>query len=127
MANTSARIPSSAKNIDNTHRKYQSDYQAPVYTATIAVVTKANCKDTLIKVGQLTGALTLTCATDTNFVGDTMTFLFTCDATARTITYSTGFGYVTATQVLVASKSASSTWMWNGAIWVEVCRSIATA
>ena len=128
-ANTLARIPASAKNIDNTHRKYQDDYQAPAYAASIAITMKSNCKNTLVKVGTLTGALTLTinAASDQNFVGDTLTFLFLSDGTGRVVTYSTGFGYVTATQTLVASKTGSSTWVWTGTIWSEVCRAIATA
>ena len=121
-ANTLARIPASAKNIDNTHRKYQDDYQTPTYAASIAIVAKANCKNTLIKIS-LTGALTLTCASDQNFVGDTMSFLILSDASIRIVTFSTGFG-PSGTLTTVASKSVTASFMWNGTVWVETSRAI---
>lgn len=108
-------------NQDNTYRAVTQDYQSPAYAGTIAITTTQQV--TLIKVGTLTGALSLTINTgdgvDTPFVGDTAQFLFAADALgAHVVTFSTGFAS-SGTLSVAASKYASAQFIFNGTVWVE--------
>lgn len=118
---------SGAVNVDNTGNRLTHDYQAPAYAATINVaVAKAK---TLVKVGQLTGALTVNIGVATQadatppFVGDEVTFLFTVDGTNRTVTFGTGFS-PSATLALTASKKGSASFRYDGATFVETGRAV---
>jgi hypothetical protein len=120
---TTARYPLVTKpNEDNTGRIITTQYQAPVYAATIAL--KLAEAINIVKVGQLTGALTMTAETTRPQIGDKLTILFAADATARTVTFSTGFA-PSATLVVAISKQASASFMFDGTSWVETGRAIA--
>jgi hypothetical protein len=113
---------------DNTERLVKNDYRTPAYAAALTITPATNCAKSLIVPATLTGAMTLNigvglAATDP-FVGDTMTFILTSDATSRTVTFGTG---ITATSVSIApaiSKSATITFMFNGTAWMEVSRAV---
>lgn len=108
-----------APNRDNTSAQESRDYQAPVYAATIAVtVTKAK---TLVQVGTLTGALTLSAVLPTAaaddarpFVGDSVDFLFTADSVgAHVVTFGTGF-VSPGTISVAASKFGKASFTFDG-------------
>jgi hypothetical protein len=123
---TTARFPAWAKNIDNTDRKVQRDYQTPAYAASIAIATKQQCQRTLVAI-TLTGALTLTIGVGTSttapFVGDEIEFLIKSDASIRVVTFSTGF-QPAGTLSTVASKTVSARFMFDGTGWQEMSRAI---
>lgn len=112
-----------APNQDNTGGRESHDYQAPAYAATLAVTVTAT--KTLVKVGLLTGALTInavlpTAAADSNepFVGDEVKFLFAADgAGAHIVTFGTGFKS-TGTLTVATSKFGTATFTFDGAEWV---------
>lgn len=106
---------------DKSSNSLQNDYQTPAYAASIAIVAKAY--NTVVKVDQLTGALSLTIDTTVPYVGDKIQFLFAADATNRTVTFSTGFA-PSATLAITASKKGSASFTFDGAAWVETGRAI---
>lgn len=112
---------SGGANTDKTSRILTNDYQAPAYASSIAITAAAD--NTVVKVGQLTGALTLTIGTTAPFIGAKVTFLFSVDATNRTVTFGTGF-QPSATLALTASKYGSATFMFNGSTWIETGRAV---
>lgn len=124
---TAARFPAWAKNIDNTGRKINMDYQAPAYAASIAIATKPQCSNTLVAITLVGGALTLTIgvgtATTAPFVGDRIEFLIKSDASIRIVTFSTGFQPAN-TLSTVASKTVSATFVFDGTGWQEMARAI---
>lgn len=103
----------------NAGRVMTYDAQSPAYAATLAVTTNAG--DTIIKVGTLTGNLSVTGGTGSSgnppFIGDTMRFLFHADGTDRTVSFSTGFAGSTSV-VVSASSYAYSEYRFNGTNWV---------
>lgn len=120
---TTARYPLVTKpNEDNTGRIITIDYQAPVYAASIAL--KLYAAKTYVKVGQLTGALSLTAETTRPQIGDELTIMFAADGTNRTVTLSTGLVGSAATIVVTASKQATYTAVFDGTSWVETGRAI---
>jgi hypothetical protein len=121
---TTARYPLVTKpNEDNTGNIITSQHQAPAYAASIAL--KLNAARTIVKIAQLTGALSMTAETTRPQIGDELTILFNADATARTVTFSTGFAPSAATIVVAISKQASTSFMFDGVSWVETGRAIA--
>jgi hypothetical protein len=120
---TTARYPLVTKpNEDNTGRNITVEYQAPVYAASIAL--KLSAAKTYVKVGQLTGALSLTAETTRPQIGDELTVLFAADATARTVTFSTGMVVSASTLVVAISKFGSITFCFDGTNWVETGRCV---
>jgi hypothetical protein len=121
MANTS-RFPGGANN-DNTSRILTNEVQNKAYTASIAIAAKE--ANTLVVVGQLTGALLLTIGTGTAttapYTGDVVRFLFSADGTGRVVTFSTGF-QAAGTLTVAANKYGSASFMFNGATWIETGR-----
>jgi hypothetical protein len=122
---TTSRFPGGAGK-DNTSRIVTNDYQTPAYAATLAVTTtKAN---TLVKVAQLTGAMTVNVGVGTSttapFVGDTLAFIFSADTSARTVTLGTGLAGSASTVVVAISKKATINFVFDGAAWVEVSRAV---
>lgn len=108
-------------NQDNTYRAVTQDYQSPAYASAIAITTTQQV--TLIKVGTLTGTLSLTINTgdgvDAPFVGDKVQFLFAADGSgAHVVTFSTGFA-PSDTLSVAASKYATARFIFNGTVWVE--------
>ena len=127
---TIARIPVTTKTpldqgVDRTSRIFDNDYLAPVYAATININPLKS--STVVQVGLLTGALTLNVgvgsASSAPYVGDKLKFLFTSTAGA-TVTFGTGSLVTAATLIIPALKTANATFIFNGAAWVEECRSI---
>lgn len=108
---------------DNTGQKETHDYQAPAYAATLAITVTAS--KTIVQVGTLTGALTLsavlpTAAADDNrpFVGDTLDFLFAADSVgAHVVTFGTGF-QSPGTVSVAASKFAKASFTFDGVHFV---------
>jgi hypothetical protein len=120
---TTARYPLVTKpNEDNTGNIVTNQYQALAYAATIAL--KLFAARTVVKVAQLTGALTITAETTRPYIGDELTILFSADGTNRTVTLSTGLVGSAATIVVTASKQASYTAVFDGTSWVETGRAI---
>jgi len=119
MATTTRFTPGA--NQDNTYRTVTQDYQAPVYATTLAVTTSQQV--TLVNVGKLTGALSVTIGTGSTtsapYVGDTVQFLFSADAVgAHVVTFSTGFAS-SGTLSVAASKFGTAQFTFNGSVWVE--------
>jgi hypothetical protein len=124
MSTTVSRFNASVpKNKDNSSRGLLNDYQAKAYAASIAVTTDARVHNTLVKVAQLTGALTVTIGVANPLIGDRVTLLFGADGTNRIVTFSTGFASA-GTLTVTASKFASAVFMFDGTSWVEVSRAI---
>lgn len=94
-----------------------TDVQTPAYGASIAVTTTG--RNTVVKPGTLTGALTLTAVLTNAIAGDRITFIFTADSTARIVTFSTN---ITAAGTLrvPASASATASFIYNGTTWLQV-------
>lgn len=112
-------------NEDNTDRIRNNAYLTPAYAATIALTpTKSN---TLVKVGVLTGALTITmgvgAADAAPYVGDVTNFLFEADGTGRTVTFGTGT-VPDGTLAVGISKKATASFMFDGVAWIETSRTI---
>jgi len=126
MATTSRFGLATAANQDNTGRVATYETQTPVFAATLNIVPTQF--DTTVKPGLLTGAITINVgvgsATLPPYVGDQLTFLFTADATGRTVTLGTGMNVTAATIVIPASKKASIFFTFDGAAWVEGGRAI---
>ena len=108
-----------ATNQDNTGRKLTYGYSQPAYAATITVVP--NKFETIYKVATLTGDASVVTTVTNAHVGDRIVFLFTADASARTITFSTGM-VASATLVVDISQRASATFIFNGAVFIEQSR-----
>lgn len=123
MANEFRLTPSPSA--DNTFRTKQQDNQSPAYAASIALQLDADL--TQVKVGQLTGALTLTAnvgsATTPPYVGDKVEILLSSDASARVVTFGTGFASA-GTLSVTASKKAIATFIFDGAAWIEQSRAV---
>jgi hypothetical protein len=116
-----------AVNADNNGTAFSQGYQAPAYASTLAVTVNGQDSYTLVRVGQLTGALTITAgvgsATLAPLVGDTMQILFSADATNRVVTFSTGFA-TAGTLTVVASKFGAVRFVFNGTVWQEAGRAL---
>lgn len=123
---TSVRL-SGASNQDNTGANILHDFQEKAYAASVAITVGVNRANTVVRVAQATGALSLTVGVGTSttgpMVGDMLRILASSDGTGRVITFSTGFASA-GTLTMVASKKASAAFMFDGTAWVEVGRSI---
>lgn len=107
---------------DKTFRtKTQSDLEVD-YAATIDLLPTEDL--TQVKVGQLTGGVTITAGTTDPYIGDKLELIFSADATNRTVTLGTGFAATAATIVVTASKKATASFVFDGAQWVEQSRAI---
>ncbi len=109
---------------DNTARMRNNEYLTPAYAATIAL--NPNKSSTLVNVGALTGALTITLGVGTSstapFVGDKIQFLFTA-AASQIVTFGAGT-LPTATLTVLAGKTANVSFIFNGAAWCEQGRAV---
>jgi hypothetical protein len=123
---TTARF-TGAENADNTGNVISQSFQNPAYGATLAITTKPYDSNTLVQVGQLTGAISITIAVGSAtlppLVGDRVQFLFSADATNRVVTFSTGFA-TSGTLTVTASKTATAVFIFNGTAWQEESRVI---
>mgnify|MGYP000190360730 CR=1 FL=1 len=118
---------SGATGRDNTGAAALHDHQEKAYAASVAITVKDNAAHSTVRIGQCTGALTVTAGVGTSTtgpkVGDRMTVLLSCDGTGRVVTWSTGFAGP-GTLTLVASKKAVASFMFDGTAWLETSRSI---
>src|SRR6267154_5442882 len=116
-AQTSTPRFGTTKNQDNTGRVLTYGYVAPVYAATYNIVPKSY--ETTVKMGTLTGALTLTSAITQLYAADKLSIVFTADGTNRVVTFSTGFasgGNITVN----ASTTMTVNFVFNGTTgWVQ--------
>lgn len=120
MPNTS-RFTAGA-NQDNTFRTKTQDFQDIAYGATVS--PKVNADLSVIRIGALTGNITINPDVANAYIGDRVIFLFTSDASIRTITLGANTAGSAATLATVASKKAVLEFMYDGAIWLEVGRTI---
>jgi len=107
--------------------KYATTYKeikSISYAASIAVTPFS--EQTTYRIGQLTGALTMTSILTKTYTGDKMTVIFNADGTARTVTFSTGFS-ASGTLVVAASTYATVEFTFNGSAWQETSRRSAGA
>jgi hypothetical protein len=128
---TLSRFPvTNPPSADNTSAVLNNSVISVPYAASIALVTKT--ANSLVVIGQATGALSLTVGVGTAgpvaddvlpFVGDTLQLLLSSDATGRVVTFSTGFAGA-GTLTMIASKKASIDFTFDGVAWVETGRSI---
>ena len=117
MANSKTYIVS-APNQNVTSAILTNDYQAPVYAATINLYLPAY--NTVVKVGQLTGALTINAdvSTDTFGIGSKLEILFSADsAGAHVVTFGTGFAS-SGTLSVAASKFGKASFVFDGNEWI---------
>lgn len=98
------------------------DYQTPAYATPIAITTTAQAGETLVKVGTLTGDLSLTIGTTNPLIGDVAEFLFLADASTRNVTFSTGFAS-SSTLTIAGAGRGYAKFEFNGTNWTEVGRS----
>lgn len=120
-ASTTPRFGNPPNN-DNSGRTISQRFLSPVYAASIAL--NPTEKETTVVVGTLTGNLALSAIVTNSFAADELTVLFTSDASIRTITFGAGFSVSVATLATVASKKASITFTFDGALYVETGRCI---
>ncbi|HEY4874787.1 MAG TPA: hypothetical protein VIH86_04390 [Puia sp.] len=110
-------------NQDNTSQRESRDYQTPAYASTLSVTVKKN--KTLIKVGTLTGNMTINAvlpspAPDDNppYIGDSIDFLFSSDGVAdHIVTFGTGFKS-TGTLTVASGKFGKANAMFDGNEWL---------
>jgi hypothetical protein len=114
MANTPRIV--TGPNQDTTGRQITQDYQSPVYTASLALSFAA--QRTTIKVGTLSGALSLSADVTAPLIGDELIILFTADgAGPYVVTFAAGFK-TTGTLSVAASKFGRGHFVFDGANWV---------
>lgn len=95
--------------------------EAPAYAATLAITPNAGFS--YILPGQLTGAMTVN-ATETNCAaGDQLVMEFNTDGTQRIVTFGTNF-IPNGTLTIPASKRATAFFIYNGANFMEIARTI---
>jgi len=109
------------KNQDNTGRALTYGYVTPAYAASVALVPRYY--DTTVKVGQLTGNLTLTVTVTNCYVGDKLEIVLAADATDRTVTFSTGFTSG-GTVLIPASGTFCYYFTFNGVGWIHASKSV---
>lgn len=108
---------------DKTGRIATFSQSSVAYATPIAVVPTEMYN--LVKVAQLTGALTMTANVSlaSTCIGDTVDFIFSADGTNRVVTFSTGFS-TSGTLTVTASKKATASFTFDGATWVETNRTV---
>jgi hypothetical protein len=100
---------------DNTARTLEYAYEEVAYAATKAIAP--NAWETTYMFAQLTGVVSITATLTSAKVGDTLKFLFNSDASARVVTFSTGFSPT-------ASKRATAVFIFDGVSFVEQSRAV---
>ena len=96
-----------------------------IYEATSIPALKTNCLEQRVCYASITGAMTINAATVLANLRqwDKVIFIFTGDATGRTVTFGTGFSFSAATLVLAASsKDGRVEFEFDGATLREVTR-----
>lgn len=110
-----------SENNDNTGRLLRLAESDVAYAATIAVTP--NASKTYYHVAQLTGNATINATVSSCEKGDEVVFLFSADASNRTVTFGTGLN-ASATIVVAANKNATTSFVYNGTTFVETGRAI---
>ena len=123
---TTARFTGAAGK-DNTDRRAFNDFQAPAYSATIALAIKPHAANTLIQTAALTGVATITANVGTSttapFIGDTLQLMLVSDGTSRVVTFGTGF-LPNGTLSVTTAKYAIINFVFNGTGWLENGRTV---
>lgn len=118
---TAARF-TGAKNVDNTGRGAQRDYQKLAITAPITLNVIPNAEYTLFDLSVAVATPTINIgvgdATHPPYVGDTLKMLITPDATTRVITWGTGWIPTSATLSATTAKITTVNAIFNGTGWV---------
>ena len=104
---------------DNTLRTVTQDASILPYAATIAIVPVQ--QQNLYQVAQLTGTATINATVTNLYIGDTVRFLFSADATARVVTFGTNF-VSAGTLSVTASKASHIDFIFNGTALQEMGR-----
>jgi hypothetical protein len=112
-----------AKNMENTARGEQFDYQAIATASIINLGVKGNAARTLFNIALATPTPTINInvgdANNPPYVGDEVQMIITPDATTRVITWGTGFIPTAATLSATASKITTASFVFNGTGWVQ--------
>ncbi len=90
-------------------------------TATAVAYQKINAYKTIIKVGTLQAALTDSVDVTNAYVGDEIVFIFTADASGRTVTFGNNM-VASATMAVDASSKATVSFVFDGVKWIETGR-----
>ena len=107
---------------DNTGRNLTFESYTRVYVAADTINPKAS--NTYYTFSTLTGARTVAVGVKSSYKYDKVTMIFTSDGTGRTVTFGTNFVPYATTLVLVASKQATVEFIFDGAKYVELARTI---
>lgn len=114
-------------NQDNTGRVLTRDFKSLAYGATVNVPSPRQAHTDVV-IGQLTGNATLNVgvgsASNPPYVGDTLRVILNSDATNRTVTFGTGLNVTAATIVVTGTKKATVEFVFDGAAWVELSRTV---
>jgi len=92
------------------------DVQEPAFAATLTLVYRA--KETIVKPGLLTGAMTINASFVGLQIGDLVRYMFLSDASIRIVTFGTGHK-PSGTLSTVASKKAERTFYFDGTDLLE--------
>lgn len=107
---------------DNTGRNITYEYYTPAYVASDTLAPKAS--HTFYKFATLSGARSIAVNVLKSYQFDELTMVFTSDGTGRVITFAAGITPYTTTLTLIASKQATVHFIFDGATYVEVSRTI---
>lgn len=107
---------------DNTGRILTYKYVNATFANSYSV--NANAYETIVKIGTLTHAQTLTATLTNCHLGDKLEIVFTSDTltAGRVVTFSTGFVFSAATLTVDASQKATICFIFDGIAWIETCR-----
>lgn len=95
-----------------------TDKQTPGYAATLAVAVKQH--ETFLQPATLTGAVTINLTIDQQVKAGAKLYLkMTADATARTVTFGTGFATTTAQEVAI-STTVYRSFVYDGTSFVAM-------
>ncbi len=98
--------------------------ETPAYAATVDLPFASDAAKTNVYYSP-TGATTFTANVKRPLKSDRLVMDFKADGSARTMTFSTGFSGLSATTIVVgANKSATISFQFDGANWVETARTV---
>lgn len=113
---------STTPNGNNTGSGLTYKYSTVTFTSPYAV--PSNAYETIVKMGTLTAAQTLTATVTSCHVGDKLEIIFTADTltAGRVVTFSTGFIVSASTLTVDASQKATISFIFDGVAWIETAR-----
>jgi hypothetical protein len=112
---------------DNTGRILPYVYGAVTTVSTTSLVSHLpNAWQTIYKIGTLTHALRDSLSTKKAYVGDKVIFVFTADTltAGRVVTFGSGSVKSYSALTVPASKKATAQFIFDGAAWIEVSRTL---